>query len=183
MVWTAPKVFVDGATLTAEELNIYARDNLLATEAGIATTPGGYFLSRGNNVLQEKHFVEQTISNQETIVGSSAYVHLSTIGPRITIDTDSNVLCFMSFAGSCDDTAYISYTQAAIEITGSTSRPATFASVPAAWESHDNGVGQVSSINYFSGLTPGSNTFTMKYAGETGDNVSFSNRTLIVMPL
>lgn len=56
MVWTAPITWFDGDPLTAAQLNIFNRDNMLATEAGVSTTSGRIITTTDVGQIQESQW-------------------------------------------------------------------------------------------------------------------------------
>jgi hypothetical protein len=69
-------------------------------------------------------------------------------------------------------------------VTGATDRPI----VGIECLSYQNGTGnqglfRASSMNVVTGLTPGTNTFTMQYNSSQGSTTNFSNRNIAVTPL
>lgn len=183
MAWTTPIQFVSNAVLTAAQLNTTIRDNLLETMAAKALgVEGEYFATSGYNQISSRAVMYNSIFNITDRTTSSSYVDLASFGPSVTGETGTTAIAFVSAmmqknAGSdVRNEAVIG-----IEVSGASGRiePNDDDSLKCARE--DQGVAQFSHLIYFTDLTPGSNTFTMKYK-ISGGTCYFSRRTLIVMP-
>lgn len=122
----------------------------------------------------------QTITTTES-TASLSYIDLSTVGPAVTITTNTSVLISMSgvvFRSSgTGNTAYIS-----VAVSGATTIAANDTNAVSGVEAV--AVSNVSLARTFilTGLTPGSNTFTLKYKVD-GGNYSFLNRSLVITVL
>lgn len=178
MAWTAPKTFVDGVPLTADDLNIHLRDNLLETEVAKVKIPGSYFVSSDTNAVVERT-MEEDLTVGAASTSSTSYINLpNSFGPEVTVETGSSAIVIigcnlyssvspdgmnrMSFAvsGATIESAIDRYSVAAF---GSRAVEATYTSLRTE-------------------LTPGDNTFTAKYKTSAG-TATFSNRRMIVIPL
>lgn len=162
MAWTTPGTAVSGEVLTAAFWNEQVRDNLAVL------SPLRELLSYGTNEVA----TEQTRSN-------ATYGDLATVGPTVTLTTGTAALVIWTTGivlGDVNREANVS-----VAISGATTRSATndyrlIFSV--------NGASGVSGFSYthlFTDLTPGSNTFTLKYA--TSGLCSFFRRKLVVISL
>lgn len=56
MSWTVPITFVDGDPLTAAQLNVFVRDNMLETGPGKATTASRLLTSTNLNTIAERQW-------------------------------------------------------------------------------------------------------------------------------
>ncbi len=193
MGWTDPKLWTNGETLTAQDLNIYLRDNMLETEVAKARTPGALIGTDGANSIVERAWVMATTktSSIETLAGdnpASAYHDLDTVGPVVTLETGTTVMAVMSVESSSNkDSTFADFAHeasCAIKVSG-----ATTISALSSGSAMTNGQGnsatmQFSKIWFFDTLNPGTNTFTMQYRCFPDDNeASYQNRTLIIIPL
>lgn len=111
---------------------------------------------------------------------STTYVDLATAGPAVTLTTGSTVLIWLSSVNvkaTGGNSSFIGFA-----VSGATTIAA--ADGNAGQTSHAAGLA-VSNNRCFTltGLTPGSNTFTMKYRVDGGAAVSFFNRSIIVQAL
>ena len=180
MAWSAPMTAVANATFTAAQFNQYVRDNLNETAPAKATSAGSYFVADGVNSIAERTSAGNTVLTSQTTT-STSFTNLATIGPTITVETGPMALlfshCQLSNSG-------VGQSYAGVEVSGASSiAPALNRSI-----NIDNAAGVVigagTSVIYEGGivLTPGSNTFTMKYRVSSGTG-TFADRRLFVVPL
>ena len=178
MAWTAPMTAVAGATFTASQFNQYVRDNLNETAPAKATSDAQFFVSTGPNALAARQLAQSNIITRETTT-SPAYTDLTTIGPRVTVNTSSRAL--VMFAASLDNSSATSASKVSVAVSGATTIAADdrwcldrdSATAASIW--------RIGAAHLFDTLTAGSNTFTMKYAA-TSNTGGFANRELIVLP-
>lgn len=182
MSWTSPKTYTANSTLTAADLNTFLRDNMLECEPAKAQNPGGYFVSTGLNTIAERlpACVYSSTAGTLTTVGSP-FRDLTTggVGPAVTVTTGAKAIVLLNVgmdsnlaAGSCW-TAY--------GITGATT---LIASVDRSISARGAAAEYKGATFLQTGLTPGSNTFTMKYfAGAGTSSCDFLNRRIAVIPL
>lgn len=179
MAWTTPMTAVAGNTLTAADWNTHVRDNLLETSPAKATTAGSLFVGNGANTIVERIPTNAEVSTSET-TSTTSYTNLATVGPTVTVATGTKAMVwFNAWMGS--DTLNIQ-SFVSVDVTGSTSIAASDN-----WAMILDGVAannfcQFSRCHMFTTLTPGSNTFTMKYKAGAGIS-TFQRRELIVLPL
>lgn len=179
MAWTAPMTAVAGATFSAAQFNQHVRDNLNQTAPALATAASQVPVSIGANALAMRTPATARVdANQST--ASTSYVDLTTPGPVLNVTTGTIALVW--FACEIANNTSNSLAKASVEVSGASS-----VSVSDAWMlSMDgnaaNNYSRGSMMHTFTGLTPGTNTFTMKYA--VGSNTgSFKNREINVFPL
>lgn len=179
MAWTAPMTFVANTTLTAAQLNTYLRDNLNETPTAKATTEGYHFVATGVNAVAERaiEYHEVTTSQSST---STSYTNLSTVGPTVTVTTGTRALYWWHTRSqhSASDSAVYSGVEVsgASTIAASDSRALIVDGLPAG-----NGI-QCAGMHLETNLTPGSNTFTVKYRVNAGTG-TWGLRHLVVMAL
>lgn len=181
MAWTAPMTAVANTPFTAAQFNTHVRDNLLETAPGKATagvTNGSYPTKSATNTITFRTPTSASVNTQQS-TSSSSYTNLSTSGPAVTVTTGTRALVIIS-ASMLNNSTNSSF--ASFEVSGATSVSA----VDDYAIRHRDGTGssgeeQMSRAHFFTTLTAGSNTFTMKYrvVGGTG---SFDNREIIVIP-
>lgn len=181
MAWSAPMTAVANSVFTAAQFNQFVRDNLLETAPAKATTSGRHFVATGLNAIAERASATQFVGTSDT-TPSTGYTDLGTPGPTVTCVTGTMAWVFTSaFANNNTDPSSTSFSH---DITGATTSAAS--------DNHrgvyvrDN-TGSLSGSRFTvgslrTGLTPGSNVFTMKYkvSGGTG---TFSERSIAVLPL
>ncbi len=221
MAWTPPKTFIENEVLTAADLNQYLRDNLLENEVMKATTAGSRLSTDLQGNLVERTIGHDVVNASESRIcgpmvqtSPSFYLYhagpydLGTPGPTVTIRTGTRALVFMS--ASMKTTLKESFSSVSIDcgfgvdvVTSSSNRlvNAYGTSLPqhqgtSFWITKSSSM-TMGEMCYFSGLTPGLNTFTMRYfiegpepvfsgpsiTGWTDVTSTFSNRRLMVIPL
>jgi hypothetical protein len=183
MAWTAPMTAVSGSVFTAAQFNQMIRDNLNETAPAKVTTAGQYVVADGANSIVARSVVGATDLDSGTTT-STTYADLAgpaLVGPQATLLTGSQALvfyhaqCLNSGAGSA---------RVSVEVTGASSIATADNRSVATFGIADNGLGASTTVFYTGGLalTPGLNTFTMKYRVSSGTG-TFDDRRLIVMPL
>jgi hypothetical protein len=178
MAWTAPVTAVANATLPAATWNATVRDNLNATAVALASAASQYFVATGVNTLAARTMQTSTVVTSQS-TGSTSYVDLTTVGPQVTVTCGT--IAVVLFTAGVQNTATNSATDTSVAVSGATSVAASDA-----WRTVLDGValGQVNRVagfHTFTGLTPGSNIFTMKYKVGSGTG-TWDNRELLVMP-
>lgn len=179
MTWTTPMTAVANTTFTAAQFNTHVRDNLLETAVAKATAAGRIYVSTGANALAERVISQATVATGQNTT-STSYTDLATAGPAVTVTTGARALTFINTEVENSSTSVLS--AASVAVSGAT----TDAASDARWameESKTTSLGcRAVSVHLFDALTPGSNTFTMRYrvSGGTG---SFTNRHIVVMAL
>lgn len=177
MAWTAPMTAVSGSVFTASQFNTFIRDNLNETAPAKASTTGGYFVTTAPNQITERVGARQTIATQETTT-STSYTDLATIGPTVTVTTSTMALVIWGAEHSNSSTFSV---RCSVDVTGASTIAAADIRALAHYGLTAGGEFQASHAVFYDDLTPGVNTFTLKYrvGGGTG---TFSRRRLIVLP-
>lgn len=178
MAWTAPMTAVNGSVYTAAQFNTFTRDNLNETAPAKATTAGGYFVTSSLNEITERIGARHTILDSETTT-STSYTDLATVGPTVTVETGPLALVIWG-AQMSNSTADLS-TRVSVGVTGVSTIAESDVRALSFDPSSAGGIFQGSHAVFYDDLTPGSNTFTLKYrvAGGTG---TYLRRRLIVLP-
>lgn len=183
MAWSAPMTAVANTIFSAAQFNQYVRDNLNETAPALATAAGGYFMADGVNSIVERR-VQGAIDLDIGETTSTTFDDLDTpaaVGPSVTLTTGTQALVFShcqmvnTGTGSC---------RAGVEVSGATSHAAALNRSISVGGAANVFISAGTTVFYASGLalTPGSNTFTMKYRVGSGTG-TFSDRRLIIMPL
>jgi cytoskeletal protein RodZ len=171
---------VAGATFTAAAFNQHVRDNLNETAPAKATAPSQLFVSTGPNVITTRVPSQASIATRESTT-SSSYTDLTTAGPSVSVTTGTTA--FVWFAASQSHSLDNNETACSVAVSGASTVAASNA-----WQHSADGVTagnfvRGASFHIFTGLNPGTNTFTMKYrVGATG-TASFRDREIAVLPL
>lgn len=180
MAWTSPTTFTEGAVLTAAEMNTYVRDNMLETAPAKATTAGGIFVATGANTIAERIPAGATVSNSQTTVSSESFVDLTTVGPSVTLNTGTKAI--VSIYASCQTNVDNTAAVASFAVSGAT----TIAAADSRGIQNDGMTAgnplRIGATFFQSGLTAGSNTFTLKYRCPSATG-TFSDRHIVVVPL
>jgi hypothetical protein len=179
VAWTTPLTAVANSALTAAQWNASVRDNLLETGPGKATAAGAFLVTTGANAIAARTIGFATVGTSQT-TASTGYVNLATAGPSVTLTTGTSALCFISV--QCQNSVANAQSKVSIEVTGATSLTAGDGSE---WIGDGNPADQPVSYTriqpYNGTLTPGSNTFTLKYKVGSGTG-TFAERDLVVLP-
>ncbi len=181
MAWTAPLTAVTGNVFTAAQFNASIRDNLLETMPGKATAAGHLFAVTGTNAIAERIPQMGSVATRESRT-NVAYGDLTTPGPAVTVTSGTRVFILMETQLSTT-----SITSGSAVATWECSGATTLAANDK-YAIMQEGVGDASrEMRYgvqhvVTGLTAGSNTFTMKYKAATNGTASFEQRKITVIP-
>lgn len=181
MAYSTPLTATSNAPLTSAQWNASVRDNMLVTPAALATTTGRLFVATGANAIAERAISSAVVAAQQGIA-SVTFTDLPTAGPAVTVTTGANALVFaQALVSGSTNTAFTGF---AVTVSGASTIAAAdadgFMFVPPA--ASGAGVRGTIAIHYPGTLTPGSNTFTMKYRASAG-TVTCSDRKLTVIGL
>jgi len=182
MAWTVPMTFVDGAVLTAAQLNTQLRDNFLETIPAKSTNNGGvgggYFAVTGPYSLAERGVTYAEVNTAQSLT-STAYIDLATVGPSVGATTSSVALIL--FSVEVNSSVRKGECAIAVEVAGATSKEAgdDAAIILSTDTNSQNAFG---GFVFFNDLTPGYNIFSLKY--RTGDKTAtFRNRRILALPM
>jgi len=183
MVWSAPMTAVANSVFTAAQFNTFVRDNLNETAPAKASAAGSHFVASGVNAIAERRTTGGADLDSGTTT-STSYGDLdnpAAPGPSVTVDTGPMAIVIVHGQMSNNGTgsARLSYTVSGV-------------SSQAAADNQGAGIAasagtllMSSAVILHSGgtaLTPGSNTFDMKYRVSSGTG-TFQSRRIIVFPL
>ncbi|MGW2213322.1 hypothetical protein [Streptomyces sp. NPDC001781] len=178
MAWTAPMTAVAGSAFTAAQFNQHVRDNLNETAPAKATAEGQIFVSTGANQIAARQMAKQFVGTSQTTTATT-YSDLTTIGPRVTVATGTRALCM--YACSIDNTSTNGASKVSVAVTGASSIAADDQWCMVRDGANSGNVWRISMSHMFETLTPGTNTFTMRYLVGSGTG-TFLYRELIVIP-
>lgn len=181
MAWTAPYTAIAGAVVTAADYNTYVRDNLLATEAALASTPGSMFIGTGVNSIAERIPAGDFVAASES-TASTTYTDLTTPGPTVTVTTGTRAVVCVGARIGPNTAGATNSTKMSWAVSGATTVAAGDAWATGWVSLGTSGVVYTSRWYLVTGLTAGSNTFTAKYAGSGGTG-TYQYRSLHVIPL
>lgn len=184
MAWTAPMTAVANAIFTASQFNTYVRDNLLETAPAKATTDGSLFVATGANAIAQRTpaMAESTTSGTSNSTSYTATLTGGGTNPSVTVTTGTSALVSLEVfiqAGNASDTNYVAYA-----ISGATtSSPDDKYSVAHGASASGRAI-RASAVHLRTGLTAGSNTFTINYKVAGGAaTTTFNHRRITVVPL
>lgn len=184
MAWTAPRTWIAGETLTAALLNTHVRDNMLQTEAALATG-GGYFVGAALNSIVERKPKQHIITTSQTR-NIATYGDLATVGPTVTVTTSDRALCLWSADfenNTAGGAAGAGNTWMSIAVSGNTTIAAEDNTALMNQDTTANRNRQFMRHKFFVALTPGSNTFQAKYRITGVTTGTWGNRRLLVFPM
>lgn len=122
----------------------------------------------------------EVLTGQSTT--SAGTVNLATVGPSVTVDVGANGMALLLMQCTYSNSVIAEGGGLFFSVSGATtmtdiSLPISSRAQRAATVHHYSGFMLVT------GLTPGSNTFLMRYGANTGGTSTYSNRRIIVIPL
>lgn len=181
MSWSAPMTAVAGAVYTAAQFNTFVRDNLAETAPAKASVSGSYFVTTATNQISERQAVQATANSTDT-TSSTSFADLdNSSGPSLTVDTGSTALVVVGARIGGNTSGAGNSTKMSWEVSGSTSISAGNEWSAGLSNISTTAVVYVSRAYLATGLTPGENTFTAKYA-VSGGTGTFLYRSILVMP-
>ncbi|OII61220.1 hypothetical protein BJP40_06750 [Streptomyces sp. CC53] len=169
---------VIGQPWTAAQFNQHVRDNLLETMPGKATAANRLYVTSTTKAIAERAPDSAFLATAATTT-STSYVTLGT-GPAVTVTTGSTAVVW--FGCQLKNSLTNAQAMAAVAISGATTRDAADADrllMSGVTADKDNRFGV---CRRFTGLSPGSQTFTMQYRVSAGTG-TFSRREIVVLPL
>lgn len=180
MAWSAPMTAVAGATFTAAQFNQYVRDNLNETAPAKATAASQIFVSTGVNAITTRQPSTAAVATNQSTT-SASYTDLATVGPSVSVVTGTIALVW--FGAAQAHSSSDNETACSVAVSGASTVAANNA-----WQHSTDGVTagnytRGTSFHVFTGLTPGTNNFTMKYRVGVSGTGSFQNREIAVLPL
>lgn len=178
MAWTAPTTAVAGGVFSAAQFNQTVRDNLNATSTAVATQVSSWFPASGVNTLAERVPVQANTQGSSTTT-SAAYGNLADgVTTSVSVATGNRALVsiyanFLNNPGGSTSRSWMSF-----DIGGATTLAATdFLSIDHSF----NGGMRWGASFLMTGLTPGTNSFTLRYRVTAGTG-TFSVRRIAVIP-
>jgi hypothetical protein len=176
MAWTAPITAVAGSLFPAASYNQAVRDNLNETMPAKTTTLGSVFATIGVNQIAER-IPSQNLTAGGSTTTSLTYTDLADgAGPSVSVQTGAVAVVWIygNQYNTGGTAAWI-----ALEISGATSQPASDAY---AVQFQGTGGQRAGAGFMVDSLTPGLNTFALKYRVSTSGTGTFSQRRVAVWP-
>ena len=160
MSWTAPRTWVTGEIVTAAIMNTHIRDNQVDLDRRTSPT-------------------EATVNTGQS-TSSTSYTDLATAGPAVTVTIGATGKALVAIYTSAANTTN-NYALASYAVSGAT----TVAASDLSSVQHGNSIAiRAGATLLQTGLSAGSNTFTMKYRKDAGAGTAdFTGRRILVTPL
>jgi hypothetical protein len=181
MAWSTPLTAVANATLTAAQWNASVRDNLLETAPAKITAAGQIIAGTAANAVAARAPSVSVVSTSETTTSVGTYVDLATLGPEVSVASGTRAIIFVSARIANNTNATESF--ASYAVSGASSVAATDSRAASLLVAAANQRARVGIIALETGLTAGTNVFTMKYKVGGASTGTFDARTLAVFPL
>jgi hypothetical protein len=183
VAWTAPFTAVAGSVLTASQINVFVRDNLNETMPAKAVRPGSIFA-----VSDQHEIVERTADafsdNESVEITATSFDDPSTgsPGPSRTVVTGPTAL--VGYRVNLRVPSVTARVEASYAISGATEREAsTTRSLGYSVSNSGSGLQhRIGVVDLATLLTPGENTFTLKYNVSSGTGYAYDRR-IWVLPL
>jgi hypothetical protein len=169
---------IAGSVFTAAQFNTFVRDNLAETAPAKATTAGAYFAVSDTNQIAQRVPAQQGFVAPESTT-SASYTDLTTPGPTVTVTT--GVQALVAVTAEIGNNTGSAAGKVSVEVSGASSIAATDNNALRQESAGGSEFQRCSLVYLQTGLTPGSNTFTMKYI-TVGGISTFNFRNLLVMP-
>jgi hypothetical protein len=177
---------VRATSLTGSLTKLSDGSNYLVAGSGVSITAG----ASGALTIAAASPMSASSSGSaiETVESTnSGWGDLATVGPSVTLTTNTSVICFINTIVAPTISAGNAYI--CVAVTGST--VVTASDNPGAYGGgHTTVTTPLATVTYnmstallFTGLTPGSNTFTMKYRSSGDATQQFSKRRIFVQTL
>jgi hypothetical protein len=176
MAWTAPATAIAGGAVGSALFNATVRDNLNETSTAKATQVSSWFPASGANALAERAPVQDNDQGASTTT-STAYGNLADgLTTSVSVSTGNRAL--VSIYANFNNSVNGNRTWMSFDTSGATTVAATdFFSIDHSF----NGGMRWGATFHITGLTPGTNTFTLRYRVTAGTG-TFSVRRIAVIP-
>lgn len=114
---------------------------------------------------------------------STSFTDLSTVGPAVTVDIGDNGLALVTMYAQMTQSNNTGSALFTVALSGANTVAAD-SSIQVRYQAFaNNAISHGGNTVLLTGLTPGSTTFTMKYAAATTGTATFANRKISVVPL
>lgn len=183
MAWTAPMTAVAGTLFPAADFNTFVRDNMAQTAPEKATTPGSIFAVTGENEIEERTPGAYTDFEKVSFT-SAAFGDPDTGSPGPSVTVTSGVHAIVGYRAFLHVPSTAARVEASYAISGATTR-AALGNRAVGYSTSNSADGlnlRAGGVDIASDLTPGVNTFTMKYSVSSSTGVAASRR-IWVLPL
>ena len=184
MAWTAPVTAIAGATVTSADFNTYVRDNLSQTMPAKALNVGSMFMVSAANTLTERLSQFDHLSTSQT-TASTSYTDLATAGPAVSVVTGTSAIVIVgALIGANTAAAGAPSNKMSWACSGATTVAASDLWATGVVQTGTGAGPSVYSSRWHlaTGLNPGTNTFTTKYAVSSGTG-TFALRAIQALPL
>ena len=178
MGWTDPPTFTSGAPLTAAQLNLFLRDNIVLEYPALATAAGQTFANVGSHKIATRQ-ITNAVNTATQIISQTDYTGGAN-GPALTVTTGMMALAFWA-ARLAHQVSNDAQMFSSLMVTGDTEMDLTDGEAQIVDGQPVTQYCRSMQAYLFHTLTPGSNTFTMTYRVASG-NMQAALRELIVWP-
>lgn len=179
MAWTSPMTAIAGTFLTAADWNTFIRDDMNETLPGKATTAGSWFVTTGPYSIAERKNAEDTV-NTVASTDSSSYTDLpGSNGPSVTLETGD--LAWVFWYSRMDSNTAGSSVFVSFAVDGESSIEPIDARA-LLLQSGDPAQQVQYGCSTMIFVTPGVNTFTLKYRAGSGI-ATYARRRMFVLSL
>ncbi|MEO5875530.1 MAG: hypothetical protein ABIS86_17070 [Streptosporangiaceae bacterium] len=177
MAWTSPMTAVTGNVHTAAQFNTGWRDNMLVSEAAVATTAGRFLVTdAARSIIERTPLVAFTAGGDST--NSATYTTLA-VDTSVAANIGQYVL--ISFGGQVStDTAGLG-ARISVDISGSTNQVAVDTNSFYAESGNANDAHQGTWTTIITSLNPGLMLFSLRYRTTAGGGTSSFNRRLLTV--
>lgn len=181
MAYSTPLTAVSSTALTAAQWNASVRDNILVTPAALATAAGQIFVATGTNAIAARVPSGASVNTSELSASTSyADIPAGTVGPAVTVTTGAMAL--VGVAAKMQNNTNSVNSKSSYAVSGATTVAASDnTAVDMQFAAAATTTLAASRVTLHTGLTPGSNTFTMKYRVTAGTG-TFDLRHIFVIP-
>jgi hypothetical protein len=183
MAWVTPPTFTTGNVLTAAQVNILAGD-LMETAAAKASSTGDlftstqYFAATAANSLTARQAGSGFKVDADTTTSTALGDLAASVGPAVTVTSGARAVLFMN--STVQNTNVGVASSVGYAVSGATTIAASQIYI-SLLTAAANQQATMTGVRMETALTPGANTFTMKYVVGAGTG-TFSRRYLTVMP-
>lgn len=178
MAWTAPATAIAGGVVGSALFNAAVRDNLNETSTAKATQVSSWFPASGVNALAERVPVQANTQGSSTTTATSYGNLADGVTTSVSVATGNRALVsiyanFSNSPGGSSSRSWMSFDTSGATTVGAID----FLSIDHSF----NGGMRWGATFLITSLTPGTNTFTLRYRVTAGTG-TFSVRRIAVIP-
>lgn len=179
MAWTSPMTAADNTIFTSAQWNTHVRDNMNQSLVALATAANQSFVTTGTNVLAARTIASDVDTGLSTTASATYALLADALATAVTLTTGTQALVFIQAELSHSVTANVDVS-ASYAVTGATSSVAADSKRILLDGVAANSGNRMGAFFWDTGLTAGSNTFTMQYKTSAGASLQAAKREIIV---